>query len=108
MLGTLLELLDVKGSPTVMLDLPGPLRIGDRITLCFRLQRRLGGRTEVLEVKGDVRVTSASLDATLAAPRQRIGVENAGAVPFVWKAVKNRPEWKRHLPPTHFPRTAVS
>jgi hypothetical protein len=108
MLGTVLEFQDVKGCPSVIMTLPGSLRIGDRITLNLRLQRRNNGRTEVLEVRGDVRVTQASIDATSGAPRQRLTVETTGALPLVWKAVKNRPPWKRQLPPTHFPATAVS
>lgn len=108
MLGTVLVFQDVKGCPSVIMGLPGSLRIGDRITLNLRLQRRNNGRTEVLEIKGDVRVTQTSLDATSGTPRQRLTVENAGVIPFVWKSVKNRPPWRRQLPPTHFPPTAVS
>jgi hypothetical protein len=107
MLGTILELLDVKDHPKVKLDLPGPLRIGDRVAVSFRLQRRKAGRTEVLEVKGEVRVVSASLDATGATVRQLLGVEATTPTPFTWKAVKNRPEWKRQMPPARFPRTSV-
>jgi hypothetical protein len=107
MLGTILELLDVKGCPKVTLDLPGPLRIGDRVAVSFRLQRRNAGRTEVLDVRGEVRVTSASLDATGPTVRQLIGVETTSPTPLTWKAVKNRPEWKRQLPPARFPKTSV-
>lgn len=107
MLGTILELLDVKGRPRVRLDLPGPLRIGDRIAVSFRLQRRNAGRTEVLDLKGDVRVTGASLEATGPTVRQILEVETLSPTAPTWKAVKNRPEWKRQLPPACFPRTSV-
>ena len=106
-MGTILEMSDVKDAPLVKMTLPGLLRIGDRLTLDFCIRRRKGGRTEVLAVRGDVRVIQATVDASGGILAQRLRVENTGAIPFVWRAVKNQPEWKRRLPPTHFEPTEV-
>lgn len=99
--GTILELSDVKNRPKVRLDLPFPLRIGDRIAVSFCLQERFNGRLNLLEVQGELRVTSVSFDAT-GGLIQRISVESADGQPFVWKSVKSPQEQKQVLGPTKF------
>lgn len=104
---TIVELGDVAGRPRVKMTLPVPLRIGDRIRLAFCLRRTNGGRSEVLDVSGDYRVTSVSFDASDGPPRQMLEVESAGKAAN-WRAVKRTssvPE--RRLGPTRFPRTVV-
>lgn len=96
--GTVLELIDVRNRPKVRLDLPYPLRIGDRITVSFCLQERFNGRLNVLEVQGDVRVVSVSFDATNSL-LQKISVEAADGQPFVWKSVKSPRDPARPLGP---------
>ena len=90
---TLVEMGDVADKPKVKLDLPSPLRIGDRLQLRFRLARMNGGRSEVLDVQGEFQVRSVSFDASSGSARQIISVESTGAAPS-WKAVK-----KSSLPP---------
>lgn len=103
---TLVELGDVAGLPKVKMTLPVPLRIGDRIHLAFQLRRTTGGRSEVLDVSGDFRVTSVSFDAAHGPPRQQLTVESAGKAP-TWRAVKRQAAPERRLGPTRFPRTMV-
>lgn len=103
-MGTIVELLDVKDRPRARMSLPGPLRVGDRIKIRLRLQRRKDGRTFQLDLDDEVRVTSVSFDATRSPALQVLAVECIGAVP-AWKAVRNPPT--RVLPPTRFPPTKV-
>ena len=105
--GTTLKLLDVPGCPSVKLDLPVSLRIGDRLSVNFRLTRKNAGRTEVLDAVGDLRVTSIFLNITKASARQMVEAESLTGVPFKWRAVKTPPVWKRQLSPAKFPRTPV-
>lgn len=89
---TIVELGDVTGRPKVKMDLP-PMRIGDRVQLRCRLARKNGGRNEVLDVVGEFRVTTTSLDASSGTARQLLVVESTGVAP-AWRAVK-----KDSLPP---------
>lgn len=96
--GTMLELIDVKNRPKVRLDLPYPLRVGDRITVSFCLQERFNGRLNVLEVQGEVRVVSVSFEA-INSLCQKISVESADGQPFVWKSIKSPPDSVKFLRP---------
>jgi hypothetical protein len=103
---TLVEMSDVVGRPKVKMTLPVPLRIGDRIHLAFQLRRVNGGRSEVLDISGDFRITAVSFDASNGPTRQILAVESAGKAP-TWRAVKTVPAPERKLGPTRFPRTSV-
>ena len=107
LLGTIIKLLDVHGTPSVRLDLPATLRTGDRFTVQFRLTRKNAGRTEMLDVTGDLRVVSTCLDATEPVLKQLLGVESAQGIPFKWRAVKTRPAWHRVLTPAKYVRTPL-
>ena len=100
---TLVELSDVDGKPQAKMDLPSPLRIGDRLKLRFKLQRMNGGRSEVLEVSGEFRVASVSFDE---GSRQVLSVEATKKAPS-WVAVKRRAEAPRKLAPAVSPRTPI-
>jgi len=102
---TTIEITDASGKPKVKLDLPEPLRIGDTITLSFRLHRKNGGRDEALDVVGKYRVTSVSIDASTGIGRQALCVESTGTSPH-WKAIKKIPPFERRLGPTEF-HTAI-
>jgi hypothetical protein len=106
-LSTLIELSDVSGSPQARLALPGPLRIGDRLKLGFRLKREKGGRDEELDASGEWRVTSVGFDASGPYPRQVVVLESTTKTP-TWRAVKKTASWRRTLPPAHAPRTVLS
>jgi len=98
---TILQLDDVSGQPRVKLDLPVPLRVGDRVRLRFRVRRQNGGRTEVLDVEGEFRVSSVNLTAE----HQILSVDTAvGKVP-TWRAVKKDIPFERQIPPARFPPT---
>jgi hypothetical protein len=103
---TYMELSDVADKPKVMLDLPSPLHIGQRLRLAFRLRRQHAGRSEVLEVSGIFRVSDAGLDLASRVQRQLISVEATTISPH-WKAVKKTPEPKRVLPPAVAPRKTI-
>lgn len=105
-----IEMSDVTGKPSVRYDLPASMRVGDRVSLRFRLQQVKDGRNQELLVDGDYRVTQASLDVTCAPPRQKLSVETASGAAPTWKSLKgppSKPQPKRVLPPTHFPPTTV-
>ncbi len=104
---TIVELADVSGKPRVKMDLPSPLRLGDKVRLAFKLQRKNDRRTEVLTVSGDFRVASVGFDSSGGPTRQLISVEAVGKAP-AWQSVKNIPTVSRKFPPTHFPRTEIS
>jgi hypothetical protein len=88
---TLIVLSDVNGKPQALLSgLPSPLRVGDRLTLKFTIQRTNGGRLEKLEVDGDYRVTEISFDASKAPPRQVLSVTTED--PPKWRSVKKPPQ----------------
>jgi hypothetical protein len=84
---TLLKLDDVEDLAPVRISLPAPLHIGSRLKLRFPIQRRNGGRTEVLNVDGEFKVTSVLIDARGGA-KQLISVAAVGAAP-TWKSIKN-------------------
>jgi len=104
---SIVKIQDVKGEPKAMLDLPGPLRLGDPVALCFCVERRLAGRTEILEVKGRFQVEAVGFDAQRVPVRQLVTVSSLGLRPPVWRSIKQRPEPARRLGPACFPRTPV-
>lgn len=103
---TIVELGDVAGKPRAKVDLPSPLRNGDRIALRFRLTRQHNGRSEVLDVDGEFAVRSVSFDATSGPPRQKITVE-ATTVSPVWRAVKKLHPPRRPFGPARAKRTVI-
>jgi hypothetical protein len=104
---TIVELADVSGKPKVKLELPSPLRIGDKVQLRFRLSRQNGGRTEVLDVAGDYLIRSVSFDTVSGSARQCLSVESTG-VAASWRAVKKTPSAPpRRVGPARAPRMAI-
>jgi hypothetical protein len=105
-LASIVVLSEVAGVPKVKMDLPSPLRIGDRLKLRFRVKRSNGGRVEVLDVDGEFRVRSLCFEP--GSNRQILDVETgeSGKVP-AWRAVKKGPEFKRVIPPAKSPRMLV-
>ena len=100
---SLLVLTEVAGVPKVKMELPSTLRLGDKLALKFKLKRTRQGRSEVLEVQGDFRISSVRYDGL----RQILEVETAiGKVPS-WRAVKRVPEAERVIPPAKSARTVV-
>jgi hypothetical protein len=104
---TIVEFSGVSGQPKAKLDLPCPLRIGDRIAFRFRLARENGGRSEQLDVVGDFRVKAVSFDASTGVGLQKLVVEAEDKAP-VWRAVKKpaKPS-ARKLSPACWPTTAI-
>lgn len=103
MAATFLHLDDVD-APKVHISLP-PLRIGDKVLLAFRLQRKHLGRDEVLTVQGEFRITSVVVDATQrGGARQIIHVNALGVAPS-WQAVKRKDP--KVLGKPRYPRTTV-
>ncbi len=90
---------DLKDNPSVKMDLPGLIPIGEKLLLKFTIRRRLGSRTEELRVDGEFKVVSTSVDAR-GIPRQFLVVEATKVAP-TWKSIKNLPEPPRKLAPTH-------
>ena len=84
---TLLKLEDFDDLSPVRISLPAPLHIGTRLKLRFPIQRRNGGRTEVLNIDGEFKVTSVLIDARGDA-KQLVSVASVGAAP-TWKSIKN-------------------
>lgn len=103
---SIVELGDVQGKPRMKMDLPSPMRIGDRVKLHARLSRQNGGRSEVLDISGDFQVRSVSFDASDGLPRQLLVVESSAVAP-VWKAIKRGPPSTRKLGPARSPSTAI-
>lgn len=106
-MSTVIELADVVGRPKARMTLPGPLRIGDKVRLGFRLHRDNAGRTEELDTTGEWRVTSVGFDAKGPFSRQSLVVESASKTP-TWRAVRKAPVWKRVLPPARAPHTVLT
>ncbi len=107
---TIVKLEGVPGEPKIKLDLPGPLRVGDPISLPrFRIERITPeNRREVLEV--DVRrfrVTAVGWDASSGPARQLLSVESAQPLPLTWHAVKRAPGGKKRLSPAISRRTPI-
>ncbi len=101
---TILEIIDLAPAPKARLDLPLS-RVGDRLRLRFLLQRKNKGRTEVLNVQGDYRVSAAVLESNEHGLGQALQIASTGAAP-AWRAVKN--EIRRRLAPAKNPRTIVT
>jgi hypothetical protein len=99
---TVVQLSDVAGLPRIKLPLPVPLRVGDRVRLTCRVRRQNGGRSEVLDVDGEYRVTAAGLSVD----HQVLAVESCGKAPS-WRAVRKEPVFERQLPPARFPPTVL-
>lgn len=91
---------DVKDAPSIRMELPALLPLGERIKLRVTLRRKNGHRTEELRVDGEYRVAETSVDATYAPPKQIVKVEATKVAP-AWKAVRNPSPLRRLLPPTH-------
>jgi hypothetical protein len=104
---SIVKLSDVKGQPTAKLDLPGLLRIGDPIGLHFSIEKQNdNGRTEVLQVNGQFRITAVGFDASGCPSRQLLSVEATGRAP-TWRSIKKRVRGARRLSPAVFPKTSV-
>lgn len=93
---------DLSDSPSVHAELPSPIHLGTKINLDLVVQRRNGGRTEELRIKGTFKVSSVSVD-TVGSMKQIVHVAATGIAP-IWKAIKNQP---LRLPLAKFPRTEV-
>lgn len=104
---TIVTLSDVTGNPRVKMDLPSPLRIGDRVSMRFQLQRQNGGRSEVLDVTGDFRVSEIHFGTEGGVGRQHLVVQSLGKAP-AWRAVKKAPVAAKRLSPARFPRTVIA
>lgn len=104
---TIVTFSDVTGSPRVKMDLPSPLRIGDHVAMRFQLQRQNGGRSEVLDVMGDFRVSEVRFDTEGGVGRQHLVVQSLGKAP-AWRAVKKAPVTAKRLSPARFPRTVIA
>lgn len=102
---SIVQLEEVRGTPKAKLELP-QAQIGDPIALRFRIQRKTNGRTEVLDVDGQFRVTARGLDASSGPQRQLLSVEPIGAAPK-WRSVKNDSQAPRRLSPARSPRTPI-
>lgn len=100
---TYLELEDLKDKPKAVLNLPAPLRLGDRLDLDFKIQRLNGGRSEILRVNGTFKVTDVSFDAE----RQHLTVSSLGLAPS-WQAVRKEKPFQRKVGPAKFPKTVIS
>jgi hypothetical protein len=106
LLPTIIELSEVTGRPKVRQDLPGPLRIGDRIRLAFSIERRKGGRTEVLSVQGEFRVSAIGFDTVSGVPKQCLQVDALGKAPS-WQAIKKQTSVRKILALAISPKTEV-
>lgn len=100
MVPSIVILTDLKDEPSVRMELPALLPLGERIKLRLLLRRKNGHRTEELRVEGEYRVTESSVDATYAPAKQILKVEATKVAPS-WKAVRNPVAPTRVLPPTH-------
>lgn len=98
---TIVELADVAGRPRVKMALP-PLGLGDRLTLRFCLSRTNGGRSEVLDVRGDFQVRGRRAEGVHIC----LSVESLGVAP-AWKAVKKTQGASRKLGPARMPPTPI-
>lgn len=103
---SIVKLSDVNGEPKAKLELPPSLRIGDPIALRFILERKTGGRTEVLKVDDKFRVIAVGLDTSRTPHKQLLSVESVGRTP-TWVSVKKTSYGARRLGPTQFPRRPV-
>jgi hypothetical protein len=99
---SVVELGDVADRPKAKLTLPVPLRLGERLHLAFVLRRVKGGRSEILEVYGEYRVTAVGFTVDY----QHLIVEAVGMAPS-WRAIKREPAKKRKLAPARSPRMPV-
>ena len=100
---TLLELADVSNFRAQIGDLP-VVRIGERLTLRFRLERMHLGRRESREVDGEYSVTGLNTTVDPKGTRQIVQVSAVGKAP-AWRAVKLLPP--RTLSPARWPPTEV-
>ncbi len=102
---TITVLSDVVGCPRAKVPLPAGLRLGDKVVLRFSLRRQKGGRSEVLEVKGEFKVVEVYVDASSGVSHQVIHISSTGVAP-AWRAVK-RQAAKRTISPARFPPTEI-
>jgi hypothetical protein len=102
---TIVVLCEVSGVPKVKMDLP-VLRAQDKVALHFRVKRLHAGRSEVLDVTGDFRVSAVSFNAKTR--QQTVEVETVLGIVPSWRAIKRAPEFRRVIPPARSPRTVVA
>lgn len=104
---TVIELIDVSGTPPrVKMVLP-PLRVSDKVQLDFTLDRQNGGRYEVLKVAGEFRVAKALTDASTGVPHPVLQLESTQKAP-AWRAVKKPADrGRKELAPARSPRTLL-
>ena|ERR1700679_2566498 len=105
-LASIVVLTEVPGAPRAKMTLPPLLRLGDKITLRFRMRRVNKGRSEVLVIDGEYRISSTQYEA--GSNRQILEVESASGIAPSWRAIKKPPEFKRVIPPAKSPRTVVA
>lgn len=90
------------------MELPSPMRLGDKIQLRFHLARQNNGRSEVLDVDGEFQVRSVSFDASSGSARQLLSVDCHGGVVPIWRAVKKAsPAPPRKLGPARVPPMVI-
>jgi hypothetical protein len=99
---SIVEIGDLADRPKAKLTLPVPLRLGERLHLAFKIRKQNGGRSEVLDVYGEYRVTAVGFTTDY----QHLIVEAVGKAP-TWRAVKKEPATKRLLGPAKHPRMPV-
>jgi hypothetical protein len=97
----IVELTDLTDPQRVKMDLP-PVRLGDRVKLGFTLHRQHQGRSEILEVHGEFKVTAFLYDQPAGHPI--VQVLSTGLSP-AWRAVKKQP--KKKLGPARYPRAII-
>jgi hypothetical protein len=102
---TTLEFADLSDLPKVTTDIPF-VRIGDRLNLAFSLERKHGGRTEVLKLAGEFRVSGMILSVNPQGARQIVQVLSIGVAP-AWKAIKNKVSPSKRLSPAVSKRTLI-
>lgn len=90
---------EVKDSPSLRMDLPAVLPIGERLRFKTMIRRKNGNRTEELRVEGLFRVTEVVIDTTCVPAKQLLKVSSLGVTPS-WRAIRNPLPEVRKLAPT--------
>jgi hypothetical protein len=98
-----LKLVDLSDPPQVRVD-HAPLRLGDRLSLRFSLERMHQGRRELLDVDGEFHVTALLNKLSPNVDQQIAEIAATGKAPS-WRAVKLLPA--RELGPARWPRTPI-
>jgi hypothetical protein len=102
-----MKLSDVKWDPTVLIELPAPLRVAESLALKFQITRQVDRRWWRLDVVGIFRVTQVGFDAQKGLSRQLLSVEASGPPP-VWQSVRKPPRIETTWGPARFPRQAIA